>query len=375
MTDIVASIPSPGHGVWNLGPVPIRAYALMILLGIVAAIWLGNKRWIERGGLPNQVSDIAMWAVPFGVIGGRLYHVLTDWSAYFGPGGRGFVASLQIWEGGLGIWGAVALGAVGAYIGCARSGLAFAPFADAIAPAIVLAQAIGRWGNWFNQELFGRPTDAPWGLAIDAAHRPEGYLAYSTFQPTFLYESIACLAILGVLLWADRKFALSHGRVFALYLALYCTARGAIETIRIDDAHTLLGIRLNVFTAIIVGLLALLYLVKVSEVAHGREIVVDGKYAVAGAVAAGATPDAVAAVVTSEVVEIQTVTEGVVDSRQTQFNETFEVVEALEVVDVAEVTAASVTLAATAQSSTSVETPSKSGPAAKPARGRRAKPK
>jgi prolipoprotein diacylglyceryl transferase len=347
----------------------------MILLGIVAAIWLGNKRWIERGGLPSQVSDIAMWAVPFGVIGGRLYHVLTDWSAYFGPGGRGFVASLQIWEGGLGIWGAVALGAVGAYRGCARSGLAFAPFADAIAPAIVLAQAIGRWGNWFNQELFGRPTDAPWGLAIDAAHRPEGYLAYSTFQPTFLYESIACLTILGLLLWADRKFTLSHGRVFALYLALYCTARGAIETIRIDDAHTLLGIRLNVFTAIIVGLLALLYLVKVSEVAHGREIVVDGKYAVAGAVAAGATPDAVAAVVTSEVVEIQTVTEGVVDSRQTQFNETFEVVEALEVVDVAEVTAASVTLAATAQSSTSVETPSKSGPAAKPARGRRAKPK
>jgi len=375
MTDIVASIPSPGHGVWNLGPVPIRAYALMILLGIVAAIWLGNKRWIERGGLPNQVGDIAMWAVPFGVIGGRLYHVLTDWSAYFGPGGRGFVASLQIWEGGLGIWGAVALGALGAYIGCARSGLAFAPFADAIAPAIVLAQAIGRWGNWFNQELFGRPTDAPWGLTIDAAHRPEGYLAYSTFQPTFLYESIACLAILGLLLWADRKFTLSHGRVFALYLALYCTARGVIETIRIDDAHTILGIRLNVFTAIIVGLLALLYLVKVSEVAHGREFVVDGKYAAPGTVPAGASPDVVSDATASDVVEIQTVTEVVVDSRQTQFNETLEVVEALEVVDVAEVTAASVTLASTAQSSTSVETPSNSGPAAKPARGRRAKPK
>jgi prolipoprotein diacylglyceryl transferase len=286
MTYIPASIPSPSHGVWNIGPVPIRAYALMILLGIATAIWLGNKRWIERGGLPNQVGDVAMWAVPFGVVGGRLYHVLTDWSAYFGNGGRGFVASLQIWEGGLGIWGAVALGALGAYIGCARSGLAFAPFADAIAPALVLAQAIGRWGNWFNQELFGRPTDLPWGLTIDVANRPEGYVAYSTFHPTFLYESLSCLIIMGLLLWADRKFTLSHGRVFALYLALYCTARGVIETIRIDEAHTILGIRLNVFTAIIVGLSALLYLVKVNEVAHGREFVVDGKYAVAGTVPA-----------------------------------------------------------------------------------------
>jgi len=284
MFDILASIPSPSHGVWNLGPVPIRAYALMILLGIGFAVWLGNKRWIERGGLPGQVGDVAMWAVPFGVVGGRLYHVITDWSAYFGPGGRGFLASFQIWEGGLGIWGAVALGALGAFIGCARGGLAFAPFADAIAPGIVFAQAIGRWGNWFNQELFGRPTSAPWGLVIDVNHRPMGYLGYSTFQPTFLFESLSCVAIGCLLLWADRKFTLSHGRVFALYLALYCTARGVIETVRIDDAHTILGIRLNVFTAIIVGLCALLYLVKVSETAHGRELVVAGKYAVPGAV-------------------------------------------------------------------------------------------
>ena len=372
MTDIVASIPSPGHGVWNLGPVPIRAYALMILLGIVAAVWLGNKRWIERGGLPNQVGDVAMWAVPFGVVGGRLYHVLTDWSAYFGAGGRGFVASLQIWEGGLGIWGAVALGALGAYIGCARSGLAFTPFADAIAPAIVLAQAIGRWGNWFNQELFGRPTDAPWGLAIDVAHRPEGYVAYSTFHPTFLYESIACLVIFGLLLWADRKFTLSHGRVFALYLALYCTARGVIETIRIDDAHTILGIRLNVFTAIIVGLLALLYLVKISEVALGREIVVDGKYAVAGTVPTAATPSVETVSTTPELVEVETATEIVVDSLESLSGQTVEVT---EVVNVAEVTAAVVTPAVPVDTATSTETPSKSGPAAKPVRGRRAKPK
>jgi prolipoprotein diacylglyceryl transferase len=342
MTHIPASLPSPSHGVWNLGPVPIRAYALMILLGIAAAIWLGNKRWIERGGLPNQVGDVAMWAVPFGVVGGRLYHVLTDWSAYFGAGGRGFVASLQIWEGGLGIWGAVALGALGAYIGCARSGLAFAPFADAIAPALVLAQAIGRWGNWFNQELFGRPTDLPWGLTIEVANRPEGYVAFSTFHPTFLYESLSCFIIMGLLLWADRKFTLSHGRVFALYLALYCTARGVIETIRIDEAHTILGIRLNVFTAIIVGLLALVYLVKVNEVAHGREFVVAGKYAAPGAVSAASK---------------STVAKDTADST------------------VAEVTDAALTSSQPDQSGKALQAPFSAESQTNRSRGRRAKPK
>ena len=285
MTNIFAYIPSPSHGVWNLGPIPIRAYAFIILAAIGVAIWLGNRRWIERGGLDGQVADVAMWAVPFGVLGGRIYHVLTDWGTYFGPGGRGVLATFRIWDGGLGIWGAVALGALGAYIGCARAGLAFTPFADALAPGLVFAQAIGRWGNWFNQELFGKPTNSPWGLQIDPAHRPAGLADVATYHPTFLYESLACFAIGFALLWADKKFTLGHGRVFALYGALYCSARGLIETMRIDEATKILGIRINVFTAIILGTLALRYLVYTSERFVGRELLVGGRYAPAGYIA------------------------------------------------------------------------------------------
>lgn len=285
MTNIFAYIPSPSHGVWNLGPIPIRAYAFIILAAIGVAIWLGNRRWIERGGLNGQVADVAMWAVPFGVLGGRIYHVLTDWGTYFGPGGRGLLATFRIWDGGLGIWGAVALGALGAYIGCARAGMAFTPFADALAPGIVFAQAIGRWGNWFNQELFGKPTNSPWGLQIDPANRPAGLADVATYHPTFLYESLACIAIGFALLWADKKFTLGHGRVFALYGALYCSARGLIETMRIDEATKILGIRINVFTAIILGILALRYLVHTSERFVGRELLVDGRYAPAGYIA------------------------------------------------------------------------------------------
>ena len=156
-------IPSPSQGVWHLGPFPIRGYALCIILGVIVAIWMGERRWVERGGLRGQVSDIAIWAVPFGLVGGRLYHVITDPARYFGTDGDP-AAALYIWQGGLGIWGAIALGGVGAYIGARRYGLRFPPLADALAPGIVVAQAIGRWGNWFNQELFGKPTTLPWAL-------------------------------------------------------------------------------------------------------------------------------------------------------------------------------------------------------------------
>jgi len=271
------SIPSPSHGVLQLGPLPLRGYALTIIAGIAVAVWLGDKRWVARGGKSGQVSEVAMWAVPFGVIGGRLYHVLTDWSAYFGTGGRGFLATFKIWEGGLGIWGAIALGGVGAYIGCSRQGIKLAPFADAIAPGIAFAQAIGRWGNWFNQELFGRPTSMPWGLEIDRANRPLDFINYPTFHPTFLYESIACLAIGFFLLWADRKFVFGFGRLFALYLATYCAARGVIETIRVDEANHILGIRLNVFTSIIVGIGALIFYVRSVERFPGQEIIEGGR--------------------------------------------------------------------------------------------------
>jgi phosphatidylglycerol---prolipoprotein diacylglyceryl transferase len=279
----LAFIPSPAEGVWYLGPVPLRAYALCIIAGIVVAIWLGGRRYVARGGQPGTIGDIAVWAVPFGIIGGRIYHVATDWQIYFGADGKGFLASLRIWDGGLGIWGAVLLGAVGAWIACRRQGIPLPPVGDAIAPGIALAQALGRWGNWFNQELFGAPTTVPWALEIDPAHRPIGYEQYATFQPTFLYESVGLVVIALVLIWADRRFRMGHGRVFALYVLLYTVLRGIVETLRIDEAHQFFGIRLNVFTAVVVGVGALAYLVISARLRPGREAVVDPRVVLAAA--------------------------------------------------------------------------------------------
>lgn len=273
LTSIIASIPSPDQGVWSLGPVPIRAYALLIVLGIVVAAWWGNRRYVARGGEPSVITDIAIWAVPFGIVGGRIYHVVSDNQLYFGSEGAGLAAALRIWDGGLGIWGAVAFGALGAWIGARRAGVLLPPVGDAIAPGIVLAQAIGRWGNWFNQELFGAPTDAPWGLEIDAVNRPAGYEEFATFHPTFLYESLWLVGVAIVLVWADRRFQMGHGRVFALYILLYCSGRIWIEALRIDSANTILGLRLNVWTALLVGIGALVYLVVSSRMRPGRETV------------------------------------------------------------------------------------------------------
>lgn len=266
-----AAIPSPPQSVWELGPLPIRAYAVTILVGIFVAMWVGDRRWAARGGRLGTVYDIAAWAVPFGIIGGRLYHVLTDWSTYFGADGLGFVAALQIWRGGLGIWGAIALGGVGTWIACRRRGIPLPPMADSLAIGVALAQAIGRWGNWFNQELFGRPTDLPWGLRIDPVHRPAGYAQYETFHPTFLYESIWLIAVAGIAAWADRRFRMGHGRVFALYVALYSAGRLVMETLRIDPATHIGGLRINVYTSIIVGLAAVAYLVITARLRPGRE--------------------------------------------------------------------------------------------------------
>jgi len=250
---ISAFIPSPGQGVWHLGPIPIRGYALCIIAGVIVAIWMGEKRWVARGGRPGQVGDIAIWAIPFGLVGGRLYHVITDYELYFVPG-KNPIAALYVWQGGLGIWGAIALGALGAYIGCRRHNIKFPPLADALAPGVAVAQAIGRWGNWFNQELFGTPTTLPWGLKIDPAHRPPGYEQYATFQPTFLYECIWDLGVAGVVIWADRKFRLGHGRALALYVMAYTLGRGWIEYLRIDHANHILGLRLNDWTSLLVFL-------------------------------------------------------------------------------------------------------------------------
>ncbi len=269
--DLLASIPSPSQGVWSLGPIPLRAYALLIILGIVVAVVVGSRRYVARGGSVGVIGDIALWAVPFGIIGGRLYHVLTDWQLYFAPGGSGIVGALRIWDGGLGIWGAVALGGLGAWIGARRLGVALPPIADAIAPGIALAQAIGRWGNWFNQELFGAPTTLPWGLEIAPQYRPAGYADYATFHPTFLYESLWMVGVALVLIWADKRFRMGHGRVFALYVLLYTLGRVWIEYLRIDSANTILGVRLNVWTSILVGLGALIYHIVSSRMRPGRE--------------------------------------------------------------------------------------------------------
>jgi prolipoprotein diacylglyceryl transferase len=272
----LASIPSPSQGVWHLGPLPIRAYALCIITGVVFAVWLGEKRWVARGGRAGDVTEVATWMVPFGILGGRLYHVITSPQAYFGAGGDP-IRAFYVWQGGLGIWGAVALGGVGAWIGCRRRGIPLPPFADALAPGIVLAQAIGRFGNYFNQELYGRPTNLPWGLEIDPAHRPDGLENRLTFQPTFLYEAIWDVGVAGLVIWADRRFKLGHGRAFALYVAAYTVGRFWIEDLRVDPANHLLGLRLNDWTAILVFLGAITYFVLSARRRPGREVVDRGE--------------------------------------------------------------------------------------------------
>ena len=275
----LAAIPSPTQGVWQLGFIPIRAYALCILTGIVVAVWVGERRYRARGGRAGTVIDISAWAVPFGVIGGRLYHVISSPQAYFGAGGRPLEA-FALWRGGLGIWGAIALGGIGAWIGCRRAGVLLPPLADAVAPGIALAQAIGRWGNWFNNELYGDRTGLPWGLTIhqwdentgravtDAAGHP---VVIGTFQPTFLYESLWDLGTAGVLIWADRRFRMGHGRVFALYVVVYTLGRGWIEDLRIDPANHFLGLRLNEWTSLLVFLGGLTFLILSARRHPGRE--------------------------------------------------------------------------------------------------------
>jgi prolipoprotein diacylglyceryl transferase len=267
---VPAFIPSPSQGVWHLGPLPLRAYAICILAGIFAGYWLGRKRWVARGGSPEILADVIMWAVPFGLVGARIYHVITDNELYFGPG-KHPIDALKIWHGGLGIWGAVAFGALGAWIACRRHKVPFLAVADAMAPGIALAQVVGRFGNYFNQELFGKPTTLPWGLEIDPAHRPEGYTQFATFHPTFLYEAIWNLGVIALVILADRRFKLGHGRAFALYVAGYTAGRAWIENLRIDTVNHFLGLRLNVWTALILFVASVVYLVLSARLKPGQE--------------------------------------------------------------------------------------------------------
>ena len=258
-------IPSPTVGAIHLGPLTIRGYALCILAGIVIAVWLTQVRLVHRGGKPGQALDVATWAVPFGIIGGRLYHVITSPDAYFGEGGHP-IDALKIWHGGLGIWGAVALGARGAWLGCRRHGVRFLDFADAAAPGVAIAQALGRWGNWFNNEIYGAPSTDPWAVQIHQWDTLAGRavtdtngkaVVLGTFEPTFLYESIFCLMLAIILLLLDRRYALRPGQLFAIYVAGYPTFRIVIEKMRTDEAHIILGQRLNVWTSLAVFLIGI----------------------------------------------------------------------------------------------------------------------
>ena len=252
----------------ELGPLTIHFYALCIITGIAIAIWLGGKR-VQYKTVQGQsiVSEVAIVAVPSGIIGGRIYHVISSPNAYFGSGGTP-VDAFKIWEGGLGIWGAISIGLLGAYLryrSLARTVElpSFAVFADALAPGILFAQAIGRFGNWFNGELFGKPLDAWWALEIPMRYRPSGYTEFETFHPTFLYEAIWCIFIELVILKFGAK--LKAGQSFALYVATYCVGRFFIELIRIDTANTIAGLRVNVWVSVLVAAGAALYFARASK--------------------------------------------------------------------------------------------------------------
>jgi prolipoprotein diacylglyceryl transferase len=271
----LAEIPSPTQGVWNLGPIPIRAYAVCILLGIVAACAITEVRLRRRGAPKWLVLDVAVWAVPFGIIGARIYHVITSPEGYFGSAPDASpIKALYIWNGGLGIWGAVAGGALGAWFACRRLGVPLTFVADAAAPGLPVAQAIGRLGNWFNNELYGGPTTLPWGLrvyeydlsagkaTIDADGGPK-VLPGGPFHPTFLYELVWNLGV-AVLIWlVDRRYKLGKGRAFALYVMAYTVGRFWIENLRTDDAQVFFGMRINAWVSILVFVGALVYFLRV----------------------------------------------------------------------------------------------------------------
>lgn len=266
---MLTAIPSPTVGAWHLGPFTVHAYAVCILTGIFVAAWVAGRRLEHRGSPAGAAFDIAAWAVPFGIVGARVYHVITSPQAYFGEGGRPLDA-LKLWQGGLGVWGAIAMGALGAWFGARRVGVPFADFADAAAPGILLAQAIGRFGNWFNNELYGERTDLPWGLTIHRWDQAAGRavtdssgqaVVLGTYHPVFLYEFLFCVLLAMLLIWLDGRRSFAPGQIVALYIAGYPIGRLVIETMRTDDATIILGQRLNVWTSLIVFALGVILFV------------------------------------------------------------------------------------------------------------------
>jgi prolipoprotein diacylglyceryl transferase len=288
---VVLSIPSPSKGVWDVFGFPLRAYAVCIIVGIIVGMVIANRRWRARGGTGDSLEMVVVLAVPFGIVGARLYHVITDYQLYFGPG-RHPIDALKIWNGGLGVWGAIGFGVLGAYLVARRREIRFPALLDAAAPGIAVAQGIGRLGNWFNQELFGRPTSLPWGLQIAPDYRPSGFEQYATFHPTFLYELIWDLGIAVALVLLDRRFRLGHGKVFALYVVFYTMGRFWIEALRIDKVNEIGGFRLNNYTSLIVFVVACAWFAWLVKNRPGRETVVEGKPPVVADAANEAEPEA-----------------------------------------------------------------------------------
>jgi phosphatidylglycerol---prolipoprotein diacylglyceryl transferase len=254
---ILASIPSPDSSTVELGPLSIHFYGLTLLVAIVAAVVITGFRWTRRGGDWDLIFRLAVWGVAFGIIGARLYHVLTSWDELPDE----WWGAFAIWKGGLGVWGGIGLGVIVGVIVAKRSGANVPQLMDCVAPALLVAQGIGRFGNWWNQELFGGPTDLPWGLEISPDNRPLEYIESETFHPTFLYEALWCFAAAGVLLMVERVVRLRPGSLFALYVLLYSIGRLWIETLRVDPSHEIAGVRLNVYVAGIAILASAAFLV------------------------------------------------------------------------------------------------------------------
>lgn len=267
----VATIPAPPGKQFEIGPLVIRAYALCLLAGIFAAAWLTHRRWTRMGGDGDLVLEVALWGSIAGIIGGRLYHVITSWDQL----GPEWWAPFAVWKGGLGIWGGIALGVLAGALVVKRAGASVPKFMDAAAPGIVLGQGIGRLGNWFNQELFGGPTNLPWGLEVDAAHRPAAFADVATFHPTFAYEGLWNLGTCLVLIWIGKRFAdtLKAPALFCLYVALYTLGRMWWELLRVDPSNHILGQRLNFWVSLVVcvGALGALVLVQKRSTTYSIE--------------------------------------------------------------------------------------------------------
>ena len=245
----LAFIPSPGTGTLDLGPLTIHMYGLTLLVAIAACILLTGYRWTKRGGDWDLVLKVAVWGVAAGIVGARIYHDITSWDEVSSPKWKGVFA---VWEGGLGVWGGIFLGCLVGAIVVRREGARVRDMMDAVAPGLLLAQGIGRWGNWWNQELYGKPTDLPWGLKIDPEHRVAGYEDHATFHPTFLYEFVYDLIGVGLLLALDRLYRFKPPALFALYVSYYTAGRFFEELIRIDPAHEFAGLRLNAWVSLVV---------------------------------------------------------------------------------------------------------------------------